>query len=1209
MQRIRKMFVVSVMAITVLSMSIVAVPQVQAASAGDLIKMDGLSSVYYLGADSKRYVFPNEATYFSWYADFSTVKTISQAELESYSLAKNITVRPGTKLVKITTDPKVYSVEPGGNLKWVPSEAVASALFGADWNKRIIDVPDGFFTNYTVVSGQIASDAYPAGSLIKLSSQADVYYIDTDGKARKIASEAAFNANKFNWNNVITAAAGFTLPALGDDVIGMESALSDTAQGAGGMAGAGTGLTVALSGDTAPSRNVPSSSTLVPFVTVNFTAASDGDVRVDNLVFTRRGVGLASEFDGGYLYVGDERLTTKRTVNTSDNKITFSALNLNIPAGSTKAVTLKMNLNASGTGNHYFELASASVVGTNGAVVSGAFPISGNAMAKAFVSAATITLNGAGGSYNRKIGETNVMLGEFTMQNGSATEDVNVYRIRLRQEETAGSDAIANLSLELDGTVVKEGVSMVDKYIDFILDTPFQLRKSRTITAIVRGDVLGEIGKKVQFYLQNVVDADVRGTAYGDFYSSNVTGLGAGTGPETTIQGSEVNVSFDGPQATETKDDTTDFVLANFKVMSANESVNFDTLRVRLTTNSISNKLPINWELVDATNNVSYSVSDPASTTATTYNLDFDNVYIAKGTQYNFQIRADIQDGTNVNTTYAVSINFSDGQGCVEYFQDTDQTAVADSDYSSLTLSGKTMTVKAPEITFAKVTTTAATYVKNAKQVLLFKGKIFANNVDNLRVSKVNLDGDTGFLAFVGSAFNKVYFNVVNADGSETTLDTETSLSAATAVPFSGFTLNIPKGTSNGKYIVVRGDVKDSPTAGTISFNWNTYSTSNYTVRDSDNNDVASVTADSADGHVSTIAANGTYTLAFDSTEADTNTVKNVLAGQQVLVGRLKATAQYEEVKLEDFTLINMLGDATSDHVAYLRLYGEKAMTTLLGEATLGSSREATFEDVNILIPVTNAKYIYVAAALKPIDYSSTPAADATGVANKTVKLDIASSTSMVVKAVGNNTSEVLDNTGVASTTATVLSTIMGATMSNITTAFANGSLPTGIRDIFSFKVTAPASDNRDYNSDPLGIRLGTTTFSIATTSGVQAGTFMVRRVGGANGEKAAKYDGAAVTTTNGTSFVIDFLQTYAGTDTDLTVKPGETAEYIISATLAVTNANQSLQTTIESVDSNMYYTHNYASTSTPGTLAGYATPVRPLLSGITSVRGGTLSN
>lgn len=107
MSRIRKVFTISVMLVTTLAMSVVVVPQVNAAaSAGDLIKMNGLSSVYYLGADSKRYVFPNEQTYFSWYSDFSGVVTIPQSELESYSLGANVTIRPGTKLVKITTNPK-----------------------------------------------------------------------------------------------------------------------------------------------------------------------------------------------------------------------------------------------------------------------------------------------------------------------------------------------------------------------------------------------------------------------------------------------------------------------------------------------------------------------------------------------------------------------------------------------------------------------------------------------------------------------------------------------------------------------------------------------------------------------------------------------------------------------------------------------------------------------------------------------------------------------------------------------------------------------------------------------------------------------------------------------------------------------------------------------------------------------------------------------
>ena len=47
------------------------VPTVQAAatgafSAGDLIKGESFSSVYYYAPNGKRYVFPNEKTYFTW---------------------------------------------------------------------------------------------------------------------------------------------------------------------------------------------------------------------------------------------------------------------------------------------------------------------------------------------------------------------------------------------------------------------------------------------------------------------------------------------------------------------------------------------------------------------------------------------------------------------------------------------------------------------------------------------------------------------------------------------------------------------------------------------------------------------------------------------------------------------------------------------------------------------------------------------------------------------------------------------------------------------------------------------------------------------------------------------------------------------------------------------------------------------------------------
>jgi len=117
---------------------------------GDVIKGEGQSTVYYLGEDEKRYVFPNGKTYFSWFEGFDHVKEISNEELMSYPLAGNVRYKPGSLLVKIQTDPKVYAVGENGKLRWVKNERVARGLYGQHWNKLVDDVPDSFFVNYNV---------------------------------------------------------------------------------------------------------------------------------------------------------------------------------------------------------------------------------------------------------------------------------------------------------------------------------------------------------------------------------------------------------------------------------------------------------------------------------------------------------------------------------------------------------------------------------------------------------------------------------------------------------------------------------------------------------------------------------------------------------------------------------------------------------------------------------------------------------------------------------------------------------------------------------------------------------------------------------------------------------------------------------------------------------------------------------------------------
>lgn len=132
-------------------------------SPGDLIKGTQFSSVYYYAPNGKRYVFPNEKTYFTWYADFSNIKVLSTAQLGVIPIGGNVTYRPGVKMVKITSDPRVYVVAETGVLRHVATEQLAETLYGLNWKNKIEDIPDAFFVNYKLGTAiQTATDFDPS---------------------------------------------------------------------------------------------------------------------------------------------------------------------------------------------------------------------------------------------------------------------------------------------------------------------------------------------------------------------------------------------------------------------------------------------------------------------------------------------------------------------------------------------------------------------------------------------------------------------------------------------------------------------------------------------------------------------------------------------------------------------------------------------------------------------------------------------------------------------------------------------------------------------------------------------------------------------------------------------------------------------------------------------------------------------------------------
>src|SRR3990167_7971427 len=77
------------------------------ASSTNLIQGSG-PAVYYRADDGKRYVFPNQAIYQTWYPDFSGVRKVSDNELAKTPLAGSVTYRPGARLVKRAGASRVY---------------------------------------------------------------------------------------------------------------------------------------------------------------------------------------------------------------------------------------------------------------------------------------------------------------------------------------------------------------------------------------------------------------------------------------------------------------------------------------------------------------------------------------------------------------------------------------------------------------------------------------------------------------------------------------------------------------------------------------------------------------------------------------------------------------------------------------------------------------------------------------------------------------------------------------------------------------------------------------------------------------------------------------------------------------------------------------------------------------------------------------------
>ncbi len=953
----RKALTMGVVLTTILwsMMATVLVAPLKASAAGctsgSLIK-GSLPAVYYCGADMKRYVFTNDKAYFTWYANFDGVQKLSDADLASIQIGGNVTYRPGVKMLKIQSDPKVYAIAKGGVLRPIASEAVATALYGSTWNKQIDDVSDAFFTNYSV------------GNAINAASEYD--------KTAQMSGSQTINQDK------------------------------NLASGPGSM----SGLSVSLASDSPASATVPKGATGVNYVKFNVMNGTGSSMMIDSATLHRVGAGAPSDFSNVYLFEGNTRLTTGRSVNSSTNDVSFSGLNLSLAAGQTRTLWVAATMSGTAAAGDVNAFQVTAVM--SGTANASGLPVQGNNMTLAGATVGSVTIAKSGSLTNPKVGQLNVKLAEFQLSAGAA-EDLDVKRITLFQSGNISRSNLSNFKLRAAGTDVATAASIDEKdHITFVLTGNTLLEKGNTRTYEVWGDIGGGARSADTIKLATEEDTDVwaQGRTFGfgasvvrTAYDGDSCTSSSGDCSYLAVEGGQITITFNGPAARDIATNSKDQEVLNFTIASQS-NVEVRNLRLSITATGIDAAGGLwNDAATDVANYTDIKAIDTASGVVvsgpqdvlvtgsdTTQSLVFNDVFtLSAGQSRTFKVTLDVANQAALaDDTIRVDLAaFASND-----IRNLDNSTFVDTStiVPSSTISGNAMTLRTPSLTVSTASTPVAqTFIQGSQNIALAGISLQAGQGGDVKVTsmtvqmRVDSDNNAGFFngcennSEAGSAdkfstdilLSAKLMNGAAQVGDIKSPTSSTALCASTdggLLQFTNMNLTVPAGqtVTLNLYGSLSGSIANLN--DTIDF---TVANADVTAQDVDGNTVSkSGSSNSADMIISS-SGSMTYALAPDDTESEAGLV---LGGTNAVLAKYRFTAQNEDLKLAKVRIRLTDAATTSGTVAAvnsLSLYD--GSTLVAGPVSPNSSGNADFSSFSFVVSKDSSKTLTVKGDLNQV--------------------------------------------------------------------------------------------------------------------------------------------------------------------------------------------------------------------------------------------------
>ncbi len=565
-------------------------------TAGDVITGTTTKNVFYYATDGKRYTFPSDKVFFTWFKDWTVVKKISDAQMGGITIGGTLPYRAGTQLIKIQTDPKVYAVEPGGTIRWVETEAIAKSLYGNDWSKKVHDVDPSIFPYVYKVGASLNTATYPAGSLVK--SGADTYYIVNSTSKQKVTADG-MTANRLFTKYVVTTSLDLVGYATGADVAAATAELTTVVGAAGSVipVSTGSGITVALATDQPAAATIVSDSAnggqaMIDVLKLIFTAPADGDVVVKGVTLKRAGISADTDISNMYLFDGATQLASNPSITATKAAFSNSSGLFTVSKGTSKIITVKFDLknNTAAGKTINFGIDAATDVSLVSGSVSGAFPATGNNFTTALITDlgklvfANVTPLAAS---TVDPGSTAFEIWKFSVADTS--QDIEIRKLNITLVGSINVGDVKNFSLWYGSTQIGSTVADLSssKAVMFDLTSaPYLVTKGVTKQLSVKADIVAGTNRNFYASFQNAADFISFDKGYNVFLKANATdsysiikAAGAYTINTGTLTQSLASDSPTGNIA----DGSTNVTLAKFNWKANGEDIKVSSLSVSTT--------------------------------------------------------------------------------------------------------------------------------------------------------------------------------------------------------------------------------------------------------------------------------------------------------------------------------------------------------------------------------------------------------------------------------------------------------------------------------------------------------------------------------------------------------------------------------------------------------------------------------------------------